>query len=151
MLSQPQQPDTGGIIRDQSGCQAAVGYVVDVSQPDRRARTTLTIGSAHLNRNGMLHGGIIAMLLDSACGFSASMALGGDALTPVVTVSLTTQFVAGAPAGAEVTALGTVSGGGRKISHVTGELRDGDGRLLATAQGVFKRRPPDGPTHADQA
>lgn len=131
-----------GIIRDQSGAQASVGYVVDVGQPDRMARATLAVRDAHSNRNGMLHGGIIAMLLDAACGFTASMQLGdGDALTPLVTVSLNTAFVAGARIGSTVTATGYPCGGGRKIAHVRGELRDEHDRLIATAQGIFKKTP----------
>jgi uncharacterized protein (TIGR00369 family) len=131
-----------GIIRDQSGAQALVGYVVDVGQPDRMGRAILDVGPTHSNRNGMLHGGIITMLLDAACGFTASMQLGGgEALTPLVTVSLTTSFVSGARIGRRVTATGFPCGGGRKISHVRGELRDENDVLIATCQGIFKKTP----------
>ena len=122
-----------------SGAQALVGYVVDVGQSDQLARTWLDVEDKHANRNGMLHGGIIAMLLDAACGFTASMRLGGgEALTPLVTISLTTAFVSGARIGSRVTATGYASGGGRKIAYVHGELKDETGAMIATAQGVFK-------------
>lgn len=135
-------PPERGIIRAQSGAQALVGYVVDVGQPDGLARAILDVEDKHANRNGMLHGGIIAMLLDAACGFAASMRLGeGEALTPLVTVSLTTQFVSGARIGSRVTATGIATGGGRKIAHVRGELRDETGEMIATASGVFKKTP----------
>ena len=130
-----------GIIRAQSGAQALVGYTVDVGQPDRLARAHLVITQDHANRNGMLHGGIIAMLLDAACGFTASMQLGGAALTPLVTVSLTTNFVAGVRIGSAVTATGYRAGGGRKIAHIRGELTDDTGALIATATGIFKKTP----------
>ena len=129
-----------GEIRDQSGAQTLVGYVVDVGQPDQCARARLDVTDSHANRNGMLHGGIIAMMLDAACGFTASMRLGdGVALTPLVTVSLTTQFVSGARIGSRVTATGYATGGGRKIAHIRGELVDEAGVIIATAQGVFKK------------
>ena len=138
----PSAPPEDGIIRAQSGAQSLVGYVVDVGQPDRMGRAMLDIEPRHANRNGMLHGGIIAMLLDAACGFTASMKLGdGVALTPLVTVSLTTQFVAAAQIGTRVTATGFLSGGGRKIAYVHGELRDENDVLVATASGVFKKVP----------
>lgn len=130
-----------GIIRANSGAQGLVGYVVDVGQPDGMGRAWLDVEAQHANRNGMLHGGIIAMLLDAACGFTASIRLGETALTPLVTVSLSTQFVAGAQIGSRVTATGFPAGGGRKIAHVHGELRDQDDRLIATALGVFKKVP----------
>lgn len=135
-------PPESGLIREQSGAQALIGYVVDVGQGDGRGRAWLDIEERHSNRNGMLHGGIIAMLLDAACGFTASMRLGaGEPLTPLVTVSLTTQFVAGARLGSRVMATGYPSGGGAKIAHVRGELVDDTGAVIATALGVFKKVP----------
>lgn len=140
-------PDDKGIIRAQSGAQMSVDYIVDVGQPDGLGRAMLDVRQQHTNRNGMLHGGIIAMLLDAACGFTASMRLGeGDALTPLVTVQLNISFVAEAAMGQRVTATGHPSGGGRKIAHVYGELKDEDGRMLATATGVFRKINPRGQT-----
>jgi uncharacterized protein (TIGR00369 family) len=138
--AQPEVKD--GLIRDQSGAQALVGYTVDVGQPDRLGRAWLDIDARHINRNGKLHGGIQAMLLDAACGFTASLYLGdGVALTPLVTVSLTLQYVGAADLGSRVTATGFLEGGGRKIAHVRGELRSNTGDLIATTLGVFKKVP----------
>ncbi len=134
------RPD--GTIRDQSGTQKLVGYVVDVGQSDQLGRAWLDVDERHSNRNGLLHGGIIAMLLDAACGFTASMRLGeGKALTPLVTVTLNTAFIAGARIGSRVTATGYPAGGGKKIAFINGELRDDQDRLIATGQGVFKKTP----------
>lgn len=138
-------PPEDGIIRAQSGAQMSVDYIVDVGQSDQRGRAILDVRDQHTNRNGMLHGGIIAMLLDAACGFTASMKLGGgNALTPLVTVQLNLSFVAEAAVGQRVTAVGTYSGGGRKIAHIFGELKDEEGRVLATAMGVFRKITPRG-------
>lgn len=123
-----------------SGAHALVGYDVDLSDPDGLARVVLEIGPQHLNRNGTLHGGIHAMMLDAAAGFAASRRLadGGPAIVPVVTLSLTTDFVAAAQGGV-VEAVGRVAGGGRKIIYAEAEIRDGAGRLCSRATGVFKR------------
>ena len=67
------------------------------------------------------------------------MRLGDAALTPLVTVSLTTQYVSGARIGDRVTATGIPAGGGRRIAHVHGELRDAGGNLIATALGVYRK------------
>lgn len=121
-----------------SGAQGLIGYDVDLDRATGRAEVSLEIAPQHLNRNDSLHGGILAMMLDSAAGFAASLSFGGEVLSRVVTVSLTTQFVAAVSAG-RVVATGHVSGGGRKIVYADAELRDADGALIAKASGVFKR------------
>jgi len=55
-----------------------------------------------------------------------------------MTVSLNMQYVAPAQGG-RVTAIGQVTGGGRKLCYANGELRDDQGVLVASAAGVFKR------------
>lgn len=138
--ARPDAPVPRGLIEAETGTQALVGYVVDTGQDDRRARAWLEIGPQHTNRVGMLHGGLISMLLDAACGFTASMMLGdGSDRTPLVTVSLTVNFVQGARVGQTVTAIGAPAGSGRKIAHVTGEIRDDEGRLIATCTSVFRK------------
>lgn len=136
-------PPEDGIIRAQSGAQMSVDYVVDVGQPDGKGRAILDVRDQHTNRNGHLHGGIIAMLLDAACGFTASMRLGdGNAVTPLVTVQLNISFVGEVAKGQRVTAVGHYTGGGRKIAHIHGELTDEAGRVVATAMGVFRKITP---------
>lgn len=124
----------------ESGAQGLVGYRIDLSDPDGLARVTLDMRDDHMNRNGTLHGGIHAMMLDAAAGFAASRALaeGGPELVPVVTVSLTTSFV-GAAAEGRVVATGRVAGGGYKIIYADAEIHDAEGRLCSKASGVFKR------------
>ena len=100
-----------GIIAGQTGAQRLIGYKIDVGQPDRRARAVLEVGPDHANRIGALHGGIIAMLLDAAMGFTASLYFGeGEPEVPLVTVSMTTNFVSIAKIGSTVTATGLVAG-----------------------------------------
>ena len=126
-----------------SGAQGLVGYRVDLSNPDGTARVVLDMAPQHRNRNDTLHGGIHAMMLDAAAGFAASRRLAGSAsdLVPVVTVSLTTAFLAPARDG-QVVALGRVAGGGHKIIYADAEIRDASGTLCSKASGVFKRAAP---------
>ncbi len=123
-----------------SGAQALIGYTIDLSAPDGTARVVLDVEPPHLNRNGTLHGGIHAMMLDAAAGFAASRHMAGqtDELIPVVTLSLTTSFVGPGGTG-QVTATGRVTGGGYKIIYGEAEIRDADGTLLSKGAGVFKR------------
>ena len=121
-----------------SGCQNAVGFEIDLSDPEGCARCHLTIREDHLNSQGILHGGIIAMLLDVACGNTASAWFDREEHPMVLTLSLNTSYVAAIRNG-RVTAVGRPSGGGRKLAHIHGELHSEDGVLIATAAGVFKR------------
>lgn len=122
-----------------SGAELMVGYRIDLNDPSGAATVTLEIDAKHRNRNGTLHGGIHAMMLDAAAGFAASRFLAGsDALVPVMTLSLNTAYVAAVSEGT-VVARGQVSGGGYKIVYATAEITDEAGRVLSTASGVFKR------------
>ena len=120
------------------GCQQLVGYRTEVFAAEGRAVVTLDMDARHRNRHGILHGGMAATLLDVACGQAASGWFDPAGPPPVVTVSLNLSAIA-AVRGGPLVAEGTVAGGGRSIAHASGELRDGDGRLLASATGVFKR------------
>ncbi len=123
-----------------SGAQDLVGYRIDLSNPEGGAVVRLQVEAKHLNRNGTLQGGIHAMMLDAAAGFAASRHLAGQdpQIVPVVTLSLTTHFLAPAKTG-EVTATGWVRGGGRKVIYADAEIRSADGTLLSQASGIFKR------------
>ncbi|RJL13086.1 PaaI family thioesterase [Paracoccus siganidrum] len=132
--------DAPGLIVDETGTQRLVGYVLDVGQPDRKARCRLVVDERHTNRHGVLHGGIAAMLLDSACGATASLTLDDSGRRPFLTISLNIDFV-GAGRQGGVTATGRVAGGGRSLLFVAAELVHDDGTLIATASGVFKRVP----------
>ena len=131
------QPETSdGLLRDATGAQKLIGWVTDLSQPDGRARLYLDIGPQHTNRHGVLHGGIIAMLLDSCCGYTGASHLDRKAMPEMLSVSFTTNFVAPASEG-RVTATGHVTGG-RRTLFISAELRDSADRLIATSTGVYK-------------
>ena len=139
-MNSAQPKDDGRRIEGETGAQKLIGWVTDVSHPDGRARLTLQVDERHTNRHSVLHGGIIAMLLDSASGYTGSRHADDATLPPMLSLSFTTQFLAPAHAG-EVMAIGRVTGGGRSTLFVEGELRDADGRLIATSTGVYKRVP----------
>jgi len=122
-----------------SGAHALVGYDVNLLSKDGSAIVSLDVQEKHLNRNGTLHGGIIAMMLDAAAGFAASRSNTTNQFTPVVTISLTTNFVAPATKDMKIMCTGRITGGGASIVYSGAELRSEGGVLLASATGVFKR------------
>ncbi len=127
------------LIKNSTGTQKLIGYVVEVDDSNQCAQTSLTLTDAHTNRHDVLHGGIAATLLDSAVGFTSSMYLDPVEKPPCLTISLTVNFVAAAFKGDTVTATGRISGGGRSILYGEGVLKDQNGKVIATASGVFKR------------
>lgn len=131
-------PEDSGIIRDETGTQSLLGYVVDISDGDGTARCILDIGPQHTNRHGGLHGGIMSCMLDNAMGFAASLTGDDAGQTRFMTLSMTTQYLAPAREG-RVVATGTVAGGGRSTVFAEGVLTDADGAVIATSTGIYKR------------
>ena len=127
-------------IKDETGTQRLVGYVVEVGHPDGCARCWLDLDERHLNRHNALHGGIATMLMDSASGATGSLTVDDTGLVPFMSVSLNVQFVASGKPG-RVTAVGKVTGGGRSLKFISAELHHEDGTLIATCSGIFKRVP----------
>ena len=70
-----------------------------------------------------------------------SLAVDDSGLYPMLTISMTTNFLASARVGDTLTATGWVTGGGRRIKFIDGEIRDAGGTVIATATGVFKPLP----------
>lgn len=132
-------PDMPPHSAPSSGAQEMVGYDIDLTDPTGAVRVSLGIEPRHCNRNGTLHGGLHAMMLDAAAGFAASRSLSaGGELVPVQTLSLTTNYVASSADGV-VTVTGRVTGGGFKIIYANALMKDDTGRVLSSASGVFKR------------
>jgi uncharacterized protein (TIGR00369 family) len=131
--------DTGEIrLIEDPGCQQMVGYRTEIDRADGSCTVTLELEPRHLNRHGILHGGMVATVLDVVCGNTASQFFDPENHADLVTVSLNLSYVA-AVRGGTITARARPTGGGKSIAYIQGELFDDEGRLLATANGIFKR------------
>ncbi|MCY1539996.1 hypothetical protein D9M68_756100 [compost metagenome] len=104
------------------------------------AEFRMPIQERHLNRQATLHGGLIATLLDAACGYAGLHAGEGEEEIHGVTVMLNIAYLRTARSGS-VIARGRVRRSGRSLYFAEAELSSADGELLATAQGTFKRPP----------
>ncbi|MDE3738689.1 PaaI family thioesterase [Pseudomonas resinovorans] len=98
----------------------------------------MPIEARHLNRQGMLHGGLIATLLDAACGYAGLHSAEGEEEVHGVTVMLNIAYLKAARSG-RVIARGRVSRSGRSLYFAEASLVDEEGEVLATAQGTFKQ------------
>lgn len=104
---------------------------------DDRARVRMLYQADQTNSRGDMHGGAIATLLD--CGLAAAVRAHDPAAFGVVTIDLTLHYVC-AFAG-DLIATAHCERRGRSISFARGEVRTGDGMLVAMATGTFKLVP----------
>ena len=97
----------------------------------------LEVTEHHTNTQGSLHGGVIATLLDVACGYSVFCPENGRLAHRAATLSLAIQYLARTHGGV-LFADGHRIGGGRRIFFAEAKLLSGD-ELIATASGSFRR------------
>lgn len=103
------------------------------------ARITMPIQPVFLNRTGVLHGGLIAVLLDTVGGYAGTWCSRAGHGRQAVTVSMTTHFTGQAKSGL-VTAIGRQRGGGRNIFFTSSEVIGEDGAMLGFGDGVYRYR-----------
>jgi acyl-CoA thioesterase len=102
---------------------------------ERGAATLALEAREDLTRmGGILHGGAIVSLLDSAAAFAALTLL--EPGTTTVTVDLTTHFLRPVSAG-RIEARARVIRQGRRVSIISAEATDQTGRLVATATTTY--------------
>jgi uncharacterized protein (TIGR00369 family) len=102
---------------------------------DGTSRLRVIVDERHLRTLGMLHGGVTATLLDTALGY-AVMSLAADGFH-AVTAQLNVNFTRPAANGDSLEAVGRVLHAGSKTAVASGEVRNADGDLIATATGTF--------------
>jgi uncharacterized protein (TIGR00369 family) len=95
-----------------------------------RCVMALPIEPHHLNRAGAVHGGVISTLIDAVASHAGNHAEDRARRPRSVTVSMTTQFV-GQAAGGPLRAVGTRTGGGKRIFFARAEIYAPDGALVA--------------------
>jgi uncharacterized protein (TIGR00369 family) len=94
----------------------------------------LLAAEKHRNRNGVVHGGVMATLLDMALGRTSSEAQGSHRQA---TINLDVQFLAPVRVGDFLVAECRVVRATRSIMFMHGTLSVGD-RVCAVAQGTWK-------------
>jgi uncharacterized protein (TIGR00369 family) len=102
------------------------------------ARGAVTIAmeleERHVNLQGFVHGGMLAILADTACGLSVRSAMEPGRLH--VTADLDIHFLAPAKPG-RILGRGSAVKVGRSLAFAETSIEDDGGRLLAKAQSRF--------------
>ena len=92
-----------------------------------------------MNRFGVPHGGVHAVLLDTVMGYAGCFTGDANAQRFTVTLSLNVNFLAQSR-GKILFAEGWRIGGGRRIFFAEGQVKDDTGELVATGTGTFRYR-----------
>jgi uncharacterized protein (TIGR00369 family) len=116
-----------------------IGYEMSEWDADH-ATIVLTVEEQHINRSGVLHGGVLATIIDTACGFAGCYQAPPLPCRRAMTLTLHTQFIGPAEVGARLSATARRTGGGRQIFFSSCEVRDQDRRLIARGDGTFRYR-----------
>jgi len=104
---------------------------------DGFVRLEVDLAEHHLNRSGVVHGGVLAAMLDAACGYTGVHPKEGGKVRRAVTLSMTTSFTGQARSGTLI-CTAERRGGGNTIYMASGEVKGPDGKLLAIGEAVYR-------------
>jgi len=118
------------------GFQHEVGFHI---VPEKSGHGYCTVAGRvehrHLNLNGVVHGGVLATILDTAMGGSVVSLLTEEETT--ATTSLYLEFLRTAREGEHLSARGHVLRRGRHVAFAEGELVGSEGERLSQARGTW--------------
>ena len=108
-----------------------------VSAAAGEVTVAMDVEERHVNLQGFVHGGMLAILADTACGLSIRSAMEPGRLH--VTADLDIHFLAPAGPG-RLLGRGHAVKVGRSLAFAEASIEDNEGRLLARAQSRFSVR-----------
>ncbi|EAQ03796.1 thioesterase family protein [Pseudooceanicola batsensis HTCC2597] len=103
------------------------------------ARFDLPMEDFLLNRYGIPHGGVHAVMSDTVMGYAGCYTGDPDDRKLAMTLNLNVNYL-GPLKGRTIIAEGTVTGGGARTYFAEARIRDELGNEAAQATGVFRRR-----------
>ncbi len=126
------------LVEEAYPLQAHLGFVM-TGWSQGYSRFELPLAPFLMNRFGIPHGGVHAMMLDTVMGFCGCYTGDPDDRQMAMTLSLTVNFMAQAK-GSLMIGEGRVTGGGRKTFFAEGTVQDETGVIMASGTGVFRYR-----------
>src|SRR6185295_6715265 len=131
-MSAPVDPQFARRCRDSFGRQKAmalIGATLESVEPGR-VEIALPYRDDITQQKGFIHGGIIGMIADTACGYAAFSLMPADC--SLVTVEYKLNILS--PATSSLVARGEVVKAGRTLTIARGEVYAQDGKHVATMQ-----------------
>jgi uncharacterized protein (TIGR00369 family) len=99
------------------------------------ARMEMDVERIHLRHGGLVHGGVVATLLDTVMGVASYSVAPKKA--DVVTMQLNVNMTGSARLGDRIVAEAECVHSNRRMAVMQGTLRNGDGKLLATGSATM--------------
>ena len=126
------------LVEDSYPMQTLIGMEM-IHWTEGVARFRLPLRAALMNRYGIPHGGLYAVMLDTVMGYAGSWTGDPERRQMVMTLTLTTNFLS-RPAGTMLIGEGRRTGGGRSTYFAEGTVTDEVGTLVATGSATFRYR-----------
>ena len=104
-----------------------------------RVRSTVVVPDDYNSYPGVVHGGVVAAILDETAG--RAVMLEGDWSNLMVTIKLEVTYRRATPTGTPLNAVGWVVREGGRRALVAGEIRLPDGTVTARCDAVIVRPP----------
>lgn len=123
------------------GRQNPIGLKLDFYEdPEaRQVRAEFTVPNEYQGYPGVVHGGIIAAILDEVAG--RAVLIGGSDEDLMATLRLTIRYRRPTPTSTPLTAVGWVERPGTSRAKVAGEIRLSDGTVTAECESLLARPP----------
>ena len=138
-MNAPADPNFAVRIRASFGRQKAMGLIgasLTVVEPGQ-VQVALPYRDDLTQQKGFIHGGIIGMIADTACGYAAYSLM--PAHSSLVTVEYKINILA--PARTSLVARGEVLRAGRTLTVTRGEVYSEDGKHVASMQQTLMMLP----------
>ena len=101
-----------------------------------KATFAMDLPEAFAGADGMVHGGLFTIVIDSIFGLAVFSAL--EEIKPIATINLRTDYVGSIAPGARALCAAECEAIRGDVAYVSGKLTaESDGRLLATGAGAF--------------
>ena len=126
------------LVEDPYPLQKHLGFFI-TAWSEGFARFELPLEHFLMNRYGIPHGGVHAMMADTVMGYCGCYTGDPEARELAMTLNLNVNYV-GPLKGETIIAEGRVTGGGAKTFFAEAVIRDEKGNVAARATGVFRRR-----------
>lgn len=123
------------------GRQNPVGLKLDFYEDHeaKQVRAEITVPEVFQGYPGVVHGGIVAALLDEVAG--RAVLIGGSDEDLMATLRLTVRYRRPTPTNVPLTIVGWVERPGKRMAKVAGEIRLPDGTVTAEGELVLGEVP----------
>jgi uncharacterized protein (TIGR00369 family) len=123
------------------GRQNPIGLKLDFYEDHEasQVQAEVTVPEVYQGYPGVVHGGIVAAMLDEVAG--RAVLIGGSDEDLMATLRLTVRYRRPTPTGVPLTVVGWVERPGKRIAKVAGEIRLPDGSVTADCEALLSEVP----------